>query len=214
MTTLAEDEALKDAALATLESVYTDPAASATEKQTAAATAATISIETVESASNFSSSLLGALTVTVASGSTEDLSSSGAVIDLLKESLGSDISGQLTSSETPPESFVALIDAFVEAYGAYSALGESVEADGYSSDAGITESEKNGIAVNAIISFFVSSVAPSDPSMTRAEALWAALRDPDGAGSALDISGLSDMESLSVYSLLTASSIGSLVGGE
>jgi hypothetical protein len=211
---LADNPELKDAALAKLESVYTDPAASPTEKQTAAATAATISIETVETASNFSSNLLGALTASAASSSSGSMDSQEGVIDLLKSSLGSDIADKLASSEEPPEGFIELIDAFAEAYDAYAALGQSVKDNaGYTAGAGISESEKNGIAINAIISSLINLMEPVDPTKTRAQALWAALRNPDGAGSVLKISDLDAVKSLSVYSLVEASSLGSLMEG-
>jgi hypothetical protein len=213
---LAENPELKAAALAKLESVYEDPATPPAEKQTAAATAATISIETVESASNFSSNLLGALTASAASTSSgssgSGMDSPTGVIDLLKDSLGEDISSQLASSEEPPASFKALIAAFVESYDAYAALGRSVaESGGYAAGADISESEKNGIAINAIIASLVVSVEPVDGSKTQAQALWAALRNPEGASSALKISDMDNLKALPIYSLVTASSLGSLV---
>jgi hypothetical protein len=112
-----------------------------------------------------------------------------------------------------------MIAAFKEASAAYDALGASVSANGgaYDSSSGITDSDKNGIAVNAVIATIVSSSTDKDGKTfaddnARAQALWTALQNPSSASSSISLSDMSDVKTSGVSSLITASSLGSLLG--
>jgi len=222
---LADNPDLKTAALDNLETTYKGSGDAAT-KQLAAATAATISIETVPSAAQFSGSLMGAIAGAATSGTS--LSSETDLLNVLKSALGSDVASALSSgSGTPPASFTEMIDAFIAANSAYAALGTSIGdttsgGQGYQ-DASITASEKNEIAVNAVISALLSSVtvASGSTGLTVEEALWDALVNPDQATTfiTIDYSKVADSTSTDttysyVWNLLGASSLGSLMGGK
>lgn len=213
LKTLASNPDLKKAALDNLSAAYTNSTVPA-EKQSAAATAAVISIQTVESAASFSSSLLGAVSGAAASGDTNSLSSSNGLLKVLKGSLDSDSQASLSSGGSMPASFVSMISAFEEASKAYDALGSSVSSNGgkYDSSSGISDSDKNGIAVNAVIATIVSESTPTDSNTTKAQALWTALQNPDKAENSIKLSDMSDVKSSGVASLIKASSLGSLLG--
>jgi hypothetical protein len=168
MNQLADDPALKAAALANLESVYSG-GATTVDQQTAAIVAAEISIQTVPDAAGLSASAQAALAGGIAlSDSPSDISS------LIKAALPKDIKDSVSTGAAMPSTFAAVIDAYLQADAAYTALGTGVGADGgYAAGLGISSSEKADVAVNALIAGLISAVQPTSGS--RAEALWAAL---------------------------------------
>lgn len=206
LQTLAGDQALKTAALENLQTTFTTSGDSA-EVQLAAQTYAKIEIDTVPSAVKFTGSLLGSL----AGGSAP--SSPEAAISLIKGALSSDVLSSLSSgASTPPAGFTDMIDAFLGANAAYEALGTSVkDSGGYVS--GASESEKNEIAVNAVVSALVSSVSGATDE-AKEQALWDALRDPANAstyvGSSMDIDALTGTGA-PLKALIDASGLGSLM---
>jgi hypothetical protein len=172
---------------------------------------------------------MGAIAGAATSGTS--LSSETDLLNVLKSALGSDVASALSSgSGTPPASFTEMIDAFIAANSAYAALGISIgdttttgTGPGYQ-DASITSSEKNEIAVNAVISALLSSVETASGSSNSTEveqALWDALSDPEQAAVyiTIDYSKVTDSTSGDatysyVWNLLGASSLGSLMEGK
>jgi hypothetical protein len=230
IATLAENSELKTQALETLAAVYNDSTASTADKQVAAAVAADISIQTVADAAAFSSSLLGAVAGAASdSSSTSSLESTAGVIDLVNSILPADIQSEITSgSTTPPESFTTMISAFIEAKAAYTALaasltptttvsdtGTATTSYSYADNAGISSSDANEIAVNALVSCVIGSITDSSGSSTPeaiAQALWSAVTDINNATKylsidedAIDVSG-----SGTVGRLISGSSLASL----
>jgi len=213
LQTLANDSSLKAAALDNLAATYASTSiASTADKQLAAETSATISIKTVPSATQFSGSLLGA--ITGAATNNTDLSTESNVLAVIKTALGTDALGGLSTTSAPSASFTAIISAFSAANVAYTALGNSVESNGYSNTS-MTSSSKNEIAVDAVISALVSSVVATTPGTSSAQALWSALADPDHASSYLTMASLDTVKAQgsAVGALVGATSIGSLLGG-
>jgi hypothetical protein len=168
---LADDPALKAAALANLAAVY-GSVATTVDQQTAAVVAADISIKTVPDAASLSASVQAAIIsgTKISSASPSDLAS------LIEAALPSDIKGSVVPGAAMPANFADMIDAYLQANAAYAALGAGVGADGgYAPGVGLSSGDKAEIAVNALISGLVSAVVPANGNQTTAEALWAAL---------------------------------------
>ena len=198
---LADDPALKAAALGNMAAVYSVGNTSV-DQQRAAVVAANIAIMTVPDAVDLSGSILSALTggTTLASGSPTDVAS------FIRNVLPADIKGSVSPGAAMPAGFSAMIQAYQQADSAYQALGAGVGTDGgYAPGLDLSSSEKADIAVNAVIAGLIGSVTPSG-SLSIADALWSALIDPTSAGSYI-------VGTASTFSALTgAGPVANLVG--
>jgi hypothetical protein len=185
---IAEDPALKDAVLDTLEAAYDDPGETGTpEGQTAAILAADIIIGTVPDAAQLAAGAVGILLA-----DRPDTPDAQWFSDTLSGVLPQDIKSAFdTGSPTPPQGFVDAIAAFLDANTTYAALNAGIT-DGYS--ASVTGEEATEIAVNAVIAAMVGLITPSGggsfgSDQDRAQALWTAMLDPESADSLIGIDG-------------------------
>lgn len=217
---LTDDPALKQAALDALAPYYdpTNPAVDlgSPEAQIAAVVAADISIQTVPDAATFSASVLGQIVAT--SGSGLKLDTPADITNFVAAILPTDLKDAMTSGAAMPAAFADMIAAFVTANEAYTALGAGIAGTppAYADGTNLTDSQKNDIAVNAMISGLICAVSPVSGT-DLATALWGSLVDPAASNSQITISptGFSDLTSTgSIANLLDASTLGALLGGK
>ena len=125
----------------------------------------------------------------------------------------------LASGAAMPAAFEEMIAAFSTANKAYTALGAGVAGTppAYADGTNLSESQKNEIAVNAVISGLISAVSPVSGT-DAAAALWNSFVDPAAAGSQIKISSsaFTDLTTGTgdIANLLGASSVGALFGGK
>lgn len=183
---LANDAALKEAALSNLAAYYVaSPGnsvdATLSDVQTAAIVAADIAIKTIPDAAGLSNSILAY----VASGSNISTDSNAAITSLVEQVLPQDIAASLTAGDAMPTTFVDMIDAFMQANAAYQVLGKGLAGSTtYADGTDVSTNAKTEIAVNAVIAGLLCAIEPATmagPSPTSEEiasSLWDALLDP------------------------------------
>jgi hypothetical protein len=196
MSVLANDPALKEAALAAAAAYYLPstgytPDPTTPEVQTAAIVAADISINTVPDAASLTG---GILSFVLDSNNKVSTTTTEETTTLIQGILPDDIKNAVLGGGEMPSSFTDMIAAYSQANAAFMVLGAGIEpavtgakpvfADGTSLAAG----QANSIAVNAMISGLLTAVKPmvagtSTPIVNPtpdelAAALWTALVDP------------------------------------
>lgn len=216
---VASNSSVKAALLARLSELYAPPA-KGEAAEIAALAAARISTQSVPAASQLSSAVVGYLVGMAADQNLEMPSSTKDVMAIIKSVLPSDIAAALASGSAMPDSFSAMISAYMSAYSAYTILGQDVAA---SSDgktyayAGLSSSDKNQIAADSLIAGLIAAMAPAKDGEPQAQAIWAALSDPTTADSHITLSAdlVSSLSkgSSPIATLILASSLGSLAGG-
>jgi hypothetical protein len=215
---VASNSAIKDALLSRLAALYAPPAKGASAEQAAIA-AARISTQAVPAAAQLSSSVVGYLVGMAANQTFKMPSSTKDIVNIIASVMPSDIASALASGSAMPASFDAMISAYMSANSAYTALGKDVAA---SSDGktyaytGLSSSEKNEIAADALLSGVIGAMTPSNKSESQSQAIWSALSNPSKADSHISLS--TDLiasftkGSSPITTLISASSLGKLGG--
>jgi hypothetical protein len=204
---LTTDATAKQSVLDTLETTYNDPTATSTDKQTAAALATQVELNTTE-AGAIVNNIAGLLSNTTALSGTPTASQQQALISAI-------FPASLASDKT---AFTAAVDALQSLMptaggGPLDALATSITNDGSTIEAGTAAT----LAQTAIIATVINSIDPaqvtdpatSQPYTSTAELLYALVTIPAGDPLAPTI-GSSAISNLDVTTL-TSGNIGTLI---
>jgi len=166
--TLEGDSAVKNAYLDKLLAAASDSSLPKAEQEQALVLAASIELETTAAS-------------TVVSNIVSSLTSGTGNIDVeetIKSIMPTEITSQMRPGSPAPAEFTEMIEAFSNANRIYTDLGTRIGADASLPSGSATSA--GDVAQLALVSYVVSSVESTDPSVSVADALWAAMNPPVG----------------------------------
>jgi hypothetical protein len=132
----------------------------------------------VSEAATFSAAAVTLATSLASGDGTADLASS--IKDILPDEV---VSAADAGDATPPAAFVAIVNAYVDAYEIYAALGNGVSSGEYAASADVNSGEKLSAAINGIIGYELTSFeSGSLTGDALIAALWNAVVTNDSSG--------------------------------